>query len=138
MKTPREILMAKHCPAEPKLDAIRGKVVAQCRETQRSARSAFKLTIFPQLLWRELVMPSRWTWGTLAAAWALIFVVNFSLRDPAAAGTVRMSAPAMMSFQEQQKLLNELLADRSLPIDADHPKTFVPRPHSDRLVATRI
>ena len=138
MKTPREILMAKHRPAEPKLDAIRGEVVAQCRETQRGDRSTFKLTNFPQLLWRELVMPSRRTWGTLAAAWVLILAVNFSLRDPAPAGTVIMSAPPMMSFQEQQKLLNELLADRSLPVDADHPKTSAPRPHSQRVATARI
>jgi hypothetical protein len=138
MKTPREILMAKHRPAEPKLDAIRGEVVAQYRETQRGARSPFKLTIFPQLLWRELVMPSRWTWGTLAAAWVLIVAVNFSLRNPALAGTVRMSAQAMMSFQEQQKLLNELLADRSLPVDGDKPKTSAPRPHSERVATARL
>jgi hypothetical protein len=138
MKTPREILMAKHRPAETKVDAIRGEVVAQCRETQRGARSTFKLTILPQLLSRELVMPSRWTWGTFAAAWVLIVAVNFSLRDPAPAGTVRMSTPAMMSFQEQQKLLNELLADRSLPLDADQPKASAPRPHSERVFAIRI
>ena len=39
----------------------------------------------------------------------------------------------MMSFQEQQKLVNELLADRSLPVDTDRPKTFSPRPRSERI-----
>ena len=130
--------MATHRPAEPKLDAIRGEVVAQCRETQRVNRSTSKLTIFRKLLWRELVMPSRWTWGTLAAAWILIFAVNLSQRDSAPAGTARLSTRAMMSFQEQQKLLNELLADRSLSGDADLPKTSGPRPHSGRVVAIKI
>jgi len=64
----------------------------------------------------------------------LILAVNFALRDPALAGKAKVSAPVMMSFQEQQKLLNELLVDRSLPDDVDRPKSFLPRPRSERIV----
>ena len=132
MKTPRDILLERHQAAKSKLDAIRSEVVAQCREEQRAAKPG--LMFLPLLLWRELIFPSRRTWAGIAAAWVLILVVNFSLRDPAQPGSViKATAPAMMSFQEQQKLLNELLADRSVPMDTDRPKTFSPRPRSERV-----
>ena len=132
MKTPRDILLERHQAAKSKLDVIRSEVVAQCREEQRVAKPG--LMFLPLLLWRELIFPSRRTWAGIAAAWVLILVVNFSLRDPAQPGSViKVAAPAMMSFQEQQKLLNELLADRSVPMDTDRPKTFSPRPRSERV-----
>jgi hypothetical protein len=134
MKTPREILSEHHQGAKSKLDAVRCEVVAQCRAERPAAEPGFKLTAFPLLLWRELIFPSRRTWAGLAAAWVLILVVNFSLRDPGQPGSAaKVSAPEMMSFQEQQKLVNELLADRSLPVDTDQPKTFSPRPRSERI-----
>ena len=132
MKTPRDILLERHQAAKSKLDAIRSEVVAQCREEQRTTKTG--LMSLPLLLWRELIFPSRRTWAGIAAAWLVILVVNFSLRDPAQPGNViKATAPAMMSFQEQQKLLNELLADRSVPMDTDRPKTFSPRPRSERV-----
>jgi hypothetical protein len=91
------------------------------------------LTYLPLLLWRELIFPSRRTWAGIAAAWALILVVNFSLRDPGQGGAAKVTAPEMMSFQEQQKLVNELLADRFVPVDFDRPKNFAPRPRSERI-----
>ena len=134
MKTPREILLERHQAAKSKLDAIRSEVVTPCRAERRAAEPGFKLMAFPLLLWRELIFPSRRTWAGIAAAWALILVVNFSLRDPAQPGSpTKVSATEMMSFQEQQKLLNELLADRSVPMDTDRPKTFSPRPRSERV-----
>jgi len=134
MKTPRDILLERHQAAQSKLDAIRSQVVTQCRTERRGAEPGFKLVAFPLLLWRELISPSRRTWAGIAVAWVVILVVNFSLRDPAQPGsTIKVSAPAMMSFQEQQKLLNELLADRSVPMDTDRPKTFSPRPRSERV-----
>jgi hypothetical protein len=90
--------------------------------------------IFWLLLWSELVLPSRRTWAGIAAAWVLILVVNFALRDPAPAGKTMVPAPAMMSFQEQQRLINELLADRAQPRDADRPKTVQLGPRSGRSV----
>jgi hypothetical protein len=133
MKAPRDILLERHRPVESKLDAIRSEVVAQCREGRRVASLKSVLDYLPLLLWRELIFPSRRTWAGLAAAWVLILAVNFSLRDPGQGGAAKTTTPEMMSFQEQQKLLNELLADRSLPIDTDRPKTFSPRPRSERV-----
>ena len=136
MKTPREILLARHRAVETKLDAIRSEVVAQCRDGRRAAipkRRVNGAAAFPILLWRELIFPSRRTWAGIAAAWALILVVNFSLRDPGQGGAAKVTASEIMSFQEQQKLVNELLADRFVPDDVERPKTFSPRPRSERI-----
>jgi hypothetical protein len=138
MKTPREILLEQHRPVKSKLDAIRSEVVAQCREGRRVAVAKSVLTYLPLLLWRELIFPSRRTWAGIAAAWALILVVNFSLRDPGQGGAAKVTAPEMMSFQEQQKLVNELLADRFVPVDFDRQKTFTPRPRSERVVVLTV
>ena len=138
MKTPREILSGQHRLAESKLDAIRSEVVAQCREGRRVVVAKSVLTYLPVLLWRELIFPSRRTWAGIAAAWALILVVNFSLRDPGQGGAAKVTAPEMMSFQEQQKLVNELLADRFVPVDFDRQKTFTPRPRSERVVVLTL
>ena len=138
MKTPREILLARHRAVETELDAIRSEVVAQCHEERRVAVTKSVLAYLPLLLWRELIFPSRRTWAGIAAAWVLILVVNFSLRDPGQDGAAKVTAPEMMSFQEQQKLVNELLADRFVPVDFDRPKTFTPRPRSERVVVLTV
>ncbi len=141
MKTPRDILLARHRAVETKLDAIRSGVVAQCRDGRRVAVPKIMVggvAAFTILLWRELIFPSRRTWAGIAAAWALILVVNFSLRDPGQGGAAKVTAPEMMSFQEQQKLVNELLADRFVPVDFDRPKTFTPRPRSERVVVLTV
>ena len=135
MKTPREVLLAQHRAVENKLDAIRNEVVAQCRDARRAAtpkRRGNGAAAFPILLWRELIVPSRRIWTGLVAVWVLIMTVNFSLRDPGQPDMAKAPAPEMMSFQEQQKLVNELLADRFVPVDLDRPKTFTPRPRSER------
>ena len=133
MKTPREILLAQHRAAAPKLDAIRQSVVAASRQnaattTPQARQSRITITIF-QTFWRELILPSRRTWSGLAAVWFLIVVVNVSQRDHSPTGKAT-STPVMMSAREQQRLMNELFADRSLPVDAEPPKIFVPKPHT--------
>jgi hypothetical protein len=38
---------------------------------------------------------------------------------------------AMVSFREQQRILNELFADHTPATEADRPKTFSPRPRTE-------
>lgn len=133
MKTPHDILFERHQDSKPKLDMIRSDVVALCREARRPAPFGNILKTFLLLLWRELIMPSRRTWAGLAVTWVLILAVNVALRDPGQPGSsIKVSAPDLMSFQDQQKILNELLADRSLPVDGDRRQSFSPRPRSER------
>ena len=130
MKTPREILLAQHRAAEPKLDALRQSIVAMVAREQHPV-PAIRTTLF-QTFWRELVLPSRRIWAGFVTVWVLIFVINFSQRDnvnSVTGRTVRSSEPAM-SLQAQQRWMNELFADRALPPEVDRPRNSAPKPRT--------
>jgi hypothetical protein len=86
-------------------------------------------------LWLELVWPCRRIWAGLAAVWVLILIVNFSQRDGSQTMIAKsMATPEMMmTFRDQQKWLDELLADRSLRMDAERPRIFSPKPRTETL-----
>jgi hypothetical protein len=137
MKTPREILLARHRAAAPQLDAIRHAVVNDLsRPTPGGAWLANLVAACLRLLtapWRELVLPARRTWTALAAVWVLLLVINLSQRDPVSSVTGRLARPqpVMMSWQAQQRWLNELLTDRAAPADTDRPRNTAPRPRTE-------
>jgi hypothetical protein len=138
MKTPRDILFARHQTAAPKLNAIRQSTVAAVCDRRASTddtherRSQTAATTVLQTLWRELILPSRRIWTGLAAVWVLIFIVNFSQRDGSQTMIAKSAPPEMMmTFRDQQKLLNELLADRSPPMDAERPRIYSPKPRTE-------
>ena len=142
MKTPREILLERHRAAGPKLDAIRASVVAGLNPEatkEQSSMNSFAAWLLggPNKLWQELFLPSRRVWSGLAAVWVLILVVNFAERDPAPAGKAT-AAPVMMNLAEQQRLLNELFADRTPAADADREKTFSPKPRTEKFQTTAV
>ena len=136
MKTPRDILLAQHRAAGPKLDAVRRAGVATELNNQETKEQSWDQSLVawllrcPKTFWRELVLPSRRIWAGLAAVWFLIVAVNVSQREAAPAGKIS-SAPAVMSFREQQRWMNELFADRPAPLDAEPPKTFLPKPRTE-------
>ena len=139
MKTPRDILLAQHRAAGPQLDAIRRAVVTDELNHQATKEQSGGQPLVAwflrcsNLVWRELILPSRRTWSGLAAVWLLIVAVNVAERDHSSAGkfSSASSAPTMMSFREQQQLMNELFADRSVAADAEPPKTFSPKPRTE-------
>ena len=138
MKTPREIILAQHRAAEPKLDAIRRLAVAELNHQDTKAQSWMAVFVSwclrgSNVFWSELILPSRRTWAGLAAAWLLIVAVNVLQREPVTAGkfSSASSAPTMMSFREQQRWMNELFADRTVAADAEPPKTFSPKPRTE-------
>jgi len=139
MKTPREILFARHQAAAPKLDPIRREVVRKLNN-QATKEQSFPAVFVSSLLgcsnkfWQELILPSRRVWTGLAVVWVLIFAVNFSQRDTVSSvsGKPVRSQAVMMSWQAQQRWMNELLADRSAPPEAERPKTFSPKPRTEK------
>ena len=142
MKTPRDILLAQHRAAGPKLDAIRRALVAEFSHEDKKAQSWLAGLVFSCLrgsktLWSELIFPSRRIWSGLAAVWLLIVAVNFAQREPAPAGKFS-AAPTMMSFREQQRWMNELFAERSAPLDAEPPKTFSPKPRTEKIKTVAV
>jgi hypothetical protein len=139
MKTPRDILFARHQTVAPKLDAIRCEVVAGLNHQDTKAqRGTINLVSWclggSNKLWLELVWPCRRIWAGLAAVWVLIFIVNFSQRDGSQMKMDKAASPEMMmTFRDQQKWLNELFADRSLPADAERPRIYSPKPRTETM-----
>ncbi|HTR41001.1 MAG TPA: hypothetical protein VMH87_05250 [Pseudomonadales bacterium] len=142
MKTPREILLARHKVVEPKLDDIRHESVRAVSSTAKAAspappsgeRVGVRGQSVLQLLWHELILPSRSIWTGLAAVWILIFAANFSMRDHAPLALAKSSsAPEMVqNFRQQEQLLTELIGPNE-SIIAEPQKAYKPRPSSQRL-----
>ena len=122
-----------HQAAAPKLDAIRRKVVWEGR---RAAVPKFRVAdtaTLPMLIWRELILPCRRIWAGLAAVWVLIFVFNFSQRDPAELLARKSPPPSpemILTFRQQEKLLAELIGPNE-PQAIASPKPFLPQPRSE-------
>jgi hypothetical protein len=135
MKTPREILFARHRNAAPKLDAIRRDVLNVVFQNENPI--PFYLNL-PLMFWRELIFPCRRIWSALAAVWILIFAVNFSQRDPSELMARKSPPPSqemILTFRQQEILLAELIG-QSETQTAEPPKTFSPRPSSERRFET--
>ena len=112
MKTPRELLLARHANAQPKLDALRQRVVADhtgAGITEAAARPG----ILAQL-WMELFWSCRRAWLGLASAWALILILNLTAGPAATSATGWASrtpptAEIRLALAEQARLRTELL-----------------------------
>jgi anti-sigma factor RsiW len=89
-------------------------------------------------LWTQLRaggQASRWVWTGLAAAWAVILVLNGTAREPDApivAGKQLPPAAEVRFAVEQKHLLMADLAFATEPAPADKPKAAPPSPRSDR------
>ena len=95
MKTPREILLARHHAVTPKLDVIRASVVADL------APKTFS--------WREMVLSLRWHLTGLSAAWLLVVLLNTdtSRGTLAVSSRVATAEPRQVwaSLRESRRLL---------------------------------
>jgi len=143
MKTPREILFARHQSAAPRLNAIRREVVSGLNHQVTKSQSWTENLVSWCLggsskLWLELVWPCRRIWAGLAVVWILIFAVNFSQHDKSEL-MARKSPPSspemILAFRQQEILLAELIGQNE-PQVAGRPKTFSPRPSSERCFET--
>jgi hypothetical protein len=139
MKTPRDILLARHQTAMPKLDAIRREVVANLNHQDTKAPSRTIDLVSWCLggliqLWRQLFWPCRRIWSGLATMWIFLAAVNLAQRDNVSSVTGKpvRSAEVIMSAQNQQRWLNELLADRSAPAETDRPRNLAPKPRTEK------
>jgi hypothetical protein len=139
MKTPREILFARHQAAAPKLNALRQEVVEVAADVNRRKQTVRELTFVAalanaiRLSFLELVWPCRRTWTALAAVWVLIFIFNVSQRDKSELAARKLPPPspeAIMAWRQQEKLLAELIGP-SAPGDAERRKIFLPKPRTE-------
>lgn len=126
MKTPREILLARHAAANHGLDALRHQVVAGLK--QRNSAEA-KSVASPAPGWRELFCPGPKPWAALAALWIVILGLHFTTRDNAPAQLAETPAsPAVReALQQQRRMFVELLGQDTAAIAPTAPP---PRPRS--------
>jgi anti-sigma factor RsiW len=113
------------------------------REPQRGAEGSFSLRSSAFLCvsalnqFRAAWQRSRWAWAGVAAAWAVILVLNSAAREPnppLVAGQDLPSASEMRLALKQKDLLMAELAFSSEP--AAKPNPAPPSPRSDRRRAT--
>jgi hypothetical protein len=134
MKTPREILLAKHQAADTKLDKIRRAVIGELNNegTEEQSFVAWLLRC-SQNFWRELILPRPQAWAAVAALWILIFALKLSTQDPSpvAAKKTSLSPEVFAELKEQKAFFGELAGLPPLS-EAKPPKELPPRPRSAR------
>jgi hypothetical protein len=131
MKTPREILLARHHSVGPQLDAIRHQVIAGRIEQHDQEGSWF--SHFAHSC-RECLRMPRLVWAGFAAIWLVIIGLHVASREGLPAGEAMASARANRSPEMRQALAEQRrffveLARSQTPADIP---TFVPRPRSQR------
>ncbi len=98
----------------------------------RGPHPSFLSTLNHQL--STVLWPHPAAWAGLAAAWVLIFAVDFSIRDRSPVVAEKSAPPSpevLVELRQQQRLLAELIGPRDAR-DADRSKSSVPQPRSER------
>lgn len=88
-------------------------------------------------LWFELVWPCRRTWAGLAATWLVLAVFNLTHTERSQIVASKSSMPAAemrLAFQEQQRLLAELVGPPPAPPSAAPPRRKNHQPRSERRI----
>lgn len=134
MKTPRKILEAHHAGADARLEQIQAQVLAETlghsvKNANEPATPGVWRTLLSGTFWADVFLPARRIWLGCSLAWALMILVNMSM-TPGVSGKP-VSAAAMASFQERERVLAELTLPVVTPV-ADRPKTAVSQPQSRR------
>jgi hypothetical protein len=130
MKTPRELLFCRHAPVKEKLNAIRERTVREAanvnrRSTPRRKSAGAALFFALTVPFRQLVWPARNIWTGLAAVWVALAIFNFTQADRHETATANTTVPAAemrLAFQEQQRLLGEILRITPTAVPADPPR----------------
>ena len=113
MKTPREILLEQQAEALPDLDRVRRAALAETAPMRQ--RPAWSPLTWAVVAWQQLVLPSRYAWAGVAAAWLCIVSLNLALSDGNAPALAQQRAPDAAQAElarEQRALEAELLGTR--------------------------
>ena len=81
--------------------------------------------------WREWLWPCPQAWAGLAAAWLVVFLLNWAARDPVHVANTSNAAPApelFLALKEHRRLLAELIGT---PTTLEPGKPLEPRPRSE-------
>jgi hypothetical protein len=146
MKTPRDIMLARHRAVEPKLDALRREVVDAAADVNRRKQPVRELTFAAtlanaiRLSFLELIWPCRRTWAALTAVWIALFIFNVSQRDKSELAARKLPPPspeAILAWRQQERLLAELIGP-SAPGDVEQRKIFLPKPRTEIAEAVAV
>ena len=133
MKTLRNILLARHQAAEPKLDAVRAQALAALAPHPSQPPSFTRRWLSA---WQEFFRIPRVAWAGLAAVWLVILGLNFATHETvpsvpsAPRAETKRSPETLQALREQKQLFAELVGSLK-EMDADVPR-FVPRPRSEK------
>ncbi len=133
MKTPRDILLARHQAAAPKLDAIRETAVAAVGD-RHNARA---IDADRGHNWREFFVSLRWHLAGMGTAWLVIVLLNLNVGHSVslASAMPREKIPSaqiiLASLRENRRELLEMIQPSELR-DARPSKLFPLQPRSER------
>jgi hypothetical protein len=123
MKTPRELILERHQPAEAKLKAIRAADLAACARSaaqpSRQRPPAFELSTTAVRFWQQTFWPWRRAWIGMAAVWVCILGFSLGARETSRAASTnppRPDAVAVALLQDQKQLLTQLLGPGEPPL----------------------
>ena len=86
-------------------------------------------------LWLELIWPVRRIWAGLSAVWLALAIFILSQADRSATVIAKSTVPAAevrLAFQEQQRLLAEILGPPPAAAPAEPPRRNNTQPRSER------
>jgi anti-sigma factor RsiW len=116
------------------------KAVTAAGRSARPGSARWVIQPTPILALREwcqaVIWPCRRQWAALALVWMMIFAGHYSLRDHSPFRALKSAPPSqalILAFQERQTILAELLTDHSASREADRPKSFSPKPRTERV-----
>ena len=138
MKTPREVLFEQHQAAEPKLDAIRERVVADLAP-DAPVRANRMPPVMPRRAsaleagWRQLWWSLRWHLAGLSAVWLAVLALSIDQSPAPTREVARRSVPPsrqlLAALRQNQRQLRELIgAPAAEP--APEPQKPAPSPRS--------
>ena len=141
MKTPREVLFARHHTAQTKLDTLRQEVLADLpgKHAAVPADSGAR----PAVRWsfREFLRPFRWHLTGLSATWLLVAILNSEPTTATRPAFTSQGTPPprqlLMAFREHRRQLWELLQPPVVPALAV-PHAFAPQRQSDSTLSPVI
>ena len=129
-----------HVEPTPETQSRWEKAIQAVADVSRREQPVRELTVVAtlgnavRLSFLELIWPCRHVWAGLAGVWILIFVFNFSQRDPSELVAQKTPSPSpemIITFRQQERLLAELIGSNE-PRVAAPLKPFSPRPSSER------
>ena len=133
MKTPRELILARHQSTEAKLKVIRAEELAACvhstAEPNRPHRPTFDLVAAARGFCQETFGPWRRAWIGIGAVWLGLLVLSLATGETPRTASVKPPRPdpeALAVLREQRQLLAQLLGSSALPL-ISHLQTPGPR-----------